>query len=325
MHLQEKKLIEAAKKYGIQVTDLNPFGELNTLAFEYQGIEEWFYQGAPITQMTYQTRLMCSNKQLTKRLLKKLNLPHPQSIVFQDFNKDTQLINRFWSNGRSYVCKPLNGSEGYDVEMNIDTKEKLKAVWERHKKHYSSFLLEEQIEGSDIRMHIIRGKAAAVCVRKPAYVMGNGVDSLASLIDARRAVINTQNPANHLRLDEASWELLEKQQLTLESVPADGQKVTLKYIANMTHGGIAVDITHELHPSYQQWVTQLSTHLNVSIFGLDLISKDYTKAPTETDTVVLEINAYPDWLHHTFSEVRQHDIPTMLLKALFPISDKIPA
>jgi cyanophycin synthetase len=32
---------------------------------------------------------------------------------------------------------------------------------------------------------------------------------------------------------------------------------------------------------------------------------------------VLELNARPEWLHHTFSERRTHDVAALILESLF--------
>lgn len=319
MHLQEKKIRETAHSLGIKVTSLNDYGVTDTIMLNYQDQQEWFFKGVPVSQMTHIARVLCNNKQLSKQIFEDLAIPYPKSLLFSDPNREAALIDAFWKPNTFYVCKPLHGTEGYGVVMNIKEKEELIKVWERQRSQYNKFLLEEQVSGIDIRMHVIGGKTAAVCMREPAFIRGNGYLSVEELIEERRAVIKTQNPMNHLTLDDASWELLEKQGLTLKSIPANDQKVPLKYIANMTHGGIATDITDTIHEDYLSWAAPLAERLNLSTFALDIISPDYTKDPKEVNAVVLEINGDGDWLHHTFSERRTHDIPHMMISNLFAL------
>lgn len=317
MHLQEKQIRETAYNLGVKVKNLSEYGVDDTIILEYRNQQEWFLKGVPVSQMTHTARLICMNKQLTKQVFGKLGIPCPKSLLFSDPSHDAAAINDFWKPDTLYVCKPLDGMEGNGVVMNIREKEELKRIWEIQSKQYTKFLLEEQISGRDIRMHVIGGESVAVCVREPAFVRGNGYLSVEELIEERRKVIQAQNPMNHLTLDDASWELLKKQDLTLKSIPKNDQKVQLKYIANMSHGGVATDITDVIHPEYLRWAKPLAEHLNLSTFAIDIISPDYTKSPNEVNAVVLEVNGEADWLHHTFSERRTHDIPQMMINNLF--------
>ena len=85
----------------------------------------------------------------------------------------------------------------------------------------------------------------------------------------------------------------------------------------MAQGGIAIDVTQEIHPAYHQWVSALADFLGTPYFGLDIMTTDYSLDPYQ-HAKVLEINARAEWLHHTFSEVRTHDMAGMILGAVFP-------
>ena len=84
----------------------------------------------------------------------------------------------------------------------------------------------------------------------------------------------------------------------------------------MSHGAVATDITDQLHPLYHQWIDQIVEYFNVPYFAIDFIAPDPSSEPSK-NAVVLEINAQPEWLHHTFSEVRKHDIAAVILDCLF--------
>ena len=51
-------------------------------------------------------------------------------------------------------------------------------------------------------------------------------------------------------------------------------------------------------------------------FAIDSIAPDCTKPPEE-GAWALEINARPEWLHHTFSQGKKHDMGRIVVEALF--------
>ncbi len=85
----------------------------------------------------------------------------------------------------------------------------------------------------------------------------------------------------------------------------------------MSTGGTAVDVTDTTHAGYGEWARRIGDELDLGIFAIDVIAPDERVAPSAGDAVVLEVNSAPQWLHHTFSERRTHDIAGMVLCFLF--------
>lgn len=311
---QHKLLIDRAKADGIQVTDIGHLTNQPAAILKKNGTAELVLDGVPSSWITGRSKLYCDNKQLTKLVYEDLGLPYGQSISFKEV--DEPGLKDFMVDGKNYVCKPLDSAQGTGVVMNIQSMEMVREYYEKHQHLASTFMLEEQLEGEDLRIHVIGGKIVAACIREPAYVIGNGIDTVQKLIENRRVVMKTQNPNNVLEVDEPTLRLLKEQSIELQDIPAANQKVRLKYISNMAKGGIAIDVSDDIHPIFGEWVTQLSNYLGTGYFGLDLMSTDYQDKAIES-TNVLEINAYADWMHHTFSERKTHDIPGIILKELF--------
>lgn len=320
MELTQVALIKEAQKWGIEV-DLLEDCETDYILLS-QGDKEVLFSesGTPFHELSYQTLYTVDNKQLCKRLFQKVNISTPKGIVFDDLDRQMVAINAFMRTGQLYVCKPLDGTEGKGVCMNIANIDDLRLAWNEWKHAYKYFMLEEQKDGGDLRIQVIGGKLVAACVREPAYVIGDGVTPLSVLVEQQHQKIQQQNPANKLELDRASYELLKQQQLTLTSIPTQGQKVQLKYVANMNQGAVSIDITDQIHPAYQTWVERLAETLPLSIFGLDVLTTDYKKAPTPDTAWALEINGQPYWYHHTFSERRTHNIAKLILEDVFDLN-----
>ena len=272
------------------------------------------FEGTPLSLINLRSLQYFDNKQLGKLAFSKLNIPHPQSILFQNPNEDS--LKLFFDPLKQYVCKPPDGTEGIGVEMNFSDLPAIEDYWNRNQHLGPVFMLEEQIDGEDLRMQVVGGKIVAACTREPAFVIGDGINDLHQLIENRRKVIKGQNPMNDLLIDKASLDLLEKQKLVMSDIPASGQKVILKELANMSQGAVAFDMMDVIHHRYQIWVDLIVDYLKVDYFALDFITKSFTDDPA-TQAILLEINAKPEWLHHTFSEKQQHDIAAIVLDNIF--------
>ncbi|MHC5831787.1 MAG: cyanophycin synthetase, partial [Nostoc sp.] len=96
------------------------------------------------------------------------------------------------------------------------------------------------------------GKLVAVAERVPAHVIGNGRSTIAELIEETNLDPNRgeghDNVLTKIELDRTSYQLLERQGYTLNSVPPKGTISYLRATANLSTGGSAVDRTDEIHP-----------------------------------------------------------------------------
>ena len=314
--LQHQLILKAARKAGVEVNDQSALLGCPAAWLHSGNKTELLVRGIPTSWISMKTRFLCDYKQLSKEVFKQLGIPYAQSILFRD--PGDIRIAEFITAGNKYVCKPQIAANGVGVRMNLETASDVLEYWETHRELGEEFLLEEQLEGDDIRIQVIGGEIAAACVREPAFVTGDGQATLIGLIEERRVVMEQQNPANKLDLDDTSMKLIADQRLSLDSIPDAGQKVWLKLVSNMGQGGVATDITDKLHPLYHRWVDEISRLMEAPYFALDLIGRKPSANPVEA-VKALEINAQAEWLHHTFSEGRTHDLASEVVDALFDI------
>lgn len=313
----QEALIKEAYKLGIRVDLLEDCATENILLSKNGKATVFGASATPLDQLSCQAHFAASNKQYCKQLFERLKIAYPKSLVFENLDSEKEKVKAFMKSNQTYVCKPLNGTEGEGVCMNIKQTEGIVEAWHFWKDKYRQFMVEEQVEGYDLRLQAIGGKIVAACIRDPASVLGDGKTKLAELIVKRQKEIQIQNPVNKLELDAASYELLKAQKLDLDSVPALDQKVQLKYVANMGQGATSIDITDEIHPDYNEWIARITEHLNLSIFALDVLTTDHRQAPNSKIAWALEINGEPYWYHHTFSERRTHNMAKLILEAVF--------
>lgn len=313
-HLQA--LIAAAGPLGIHASDLSASWGQSVVAFDHNGHRELVFDGITFSSLSVVARQVCRNKLATHEVLHELGIPTTTGRLFHDAESERQDLERFVADGDAFVVKPLHGADGVGVGMDLRSIEEVVEHWRSIRDLDDGFLLEKQEPGEDLRIQSIGGRAVAACRREPASVIGDGSASIAELAAERDRLVRSQNPNNRLRLDGVSHRLLGEQGLEPDSVPEAGRRVRLKKVANIGYGGHVYDVTDRMHPAYADWVAAIARRLDMSIFSLDVISRDPSADPHEAG-VVLEVNGEAQWLHHTFSEGRTHDIPTLILQDLF--------
>lgn len=311
---QHQRLINRAKSQGMTITDVSKMMQRDAAIITNNHQSELIIDGVPMSWLNVSSQFYCDNKQLTKLAYEAVNIPYPKSIIFD--SADEQVVVDFFENGKNYICKPLDSTNGIGVELDIDSLEKVKEYYKNYNHLNTRFLLEEYAQGKDLRIQVIGGKIVAACIREPAFVTGNGKNTITELMKIRQTVMTSQNPNNRLEVDEATEELLQKQQLTLNDIPEKNRHVQLKYVSNIAQGGLPIDVTDEIHEEFHGWAKDLSNYLGTGYMGLDFMTTNHSKNPYK-HTKILEINARADWVHHTFSEVRTHDIAKIILEHLF--------
>lgn len=313
------ELIKEAKELGIAIDLLEDCASTAILLSKNGRSILFSENGVPMQGITKQAAFIADNKQYSKRIFEQLSIPYPKSLVFDDFYQQKERLAAFMKTGRLYVCKPLLGIEGQGVQLHCNNLQKIEAAWLPWKERYQHFILEEQIEGKDLRLQAVGGKLVAACMRRPATLVGDGQHTAAQLLTQQQQHIKQQNPANSLVVDAGVEALMAQQNVQWEDILDKGQLLQLKEVANMNKGATAFDVTDQIHPAYASWVEQVSEILEQRIFALDIITPDLTQAPTPTTAWALEINGESYWLHHTFSERRTHNMARLILKDTFDL------
>src|SRR5207247_67348 len=114
-------------------------------------------------------------------------------------------------------------------------------------------LVERYVRGSDYRLLVVNGKMVAAARRDPAQVVGDGQHTIRQLVE----IVN-QDPRRRpghssiltqIKIDDAALLVLNQQEMTPDSIPAQGQMVRLRNNCNLSTGGTSTDVTDEVHPS----------------------------------------------------------------------------
>ncbi len=205
------------------------------------------------------------------------------------------------------------GTHGQGVVLGVASADELRAHCAENPA--PAWILEDLVPGDDLRLQALDGRLVAACVRWPAAVVGDGRSSIRQLMALLDARVAAHNPTNRCVPDADTARALGRR--ALDDILGVGERVRVKTVANLAVGATAVDVTDALHPTWARWTEAFAGALGLPFFALDAITTDPGLDPLGCGAMVLEANARPEWLHHTFSEGRTHDLARRILEAAF--------
>lgn len=201
------------------------------------------------------------------------------------------------------VIKPSDQDQGAGVVPGIRDEETLRRAYDAASKlSPGAVIVEKHIEGEDHRMLIVGGKLLMATKRVPAGVTGDGVNTLKQLIERVNADplrgASKRSMLIALTLDEEVQRCLTEQGLTVDSVPTIGRFVRLRYIANISAGGTAEDVTIKVHPDNCHLAERAVQQIGLDIAGVDFLCPDITRSWREVGGAICEVNAQPGFRVH---------------------------
>ncbi len=313
-----QSLIDEAKRRGI------PFMRLNEQSLIQFGHGR--FQQRVRASITGQTSIIAteiaSDKNLTKKLLGDSGIPVPRGVVARDVEEAVREARRL---RYPLVTKPLDGNHGRGVTIGISDEEQLRFGFAEAQAQAKGrdIIVEEYFAGHDHRILVVGGKLIAVSERIPAHVIGDGVHTIAQLIeevnkDPRRGE-GHEKVMTKIKVDAHVVEYLARSNLTIDSIPAAGDVVMLRATANLSTGGTAVDRTNEIHFDNAEIARRAAMIIGLDIAGIDFIAPDITQSVRKTGGGVIEVNAAPGFrMHIEPSEGAPRDVARPVMEMLFP-------
>jgi cyanophycin synthetase len=200
--------------------------------------------------------------------------------------------------GWPVVVKPADRDRGEGVSVQVLDAAALHKAFALAQQCSKSgrILVEKQVEGVCHRLFIAHCQLLYAVKRWPRSVFGDGVHTVAALVDQAQALQNERAP--WLReppypRDDLTLRALQQQGLGWASVPAAGQRVHLRDIESTQWGGWDEEVTHQLHPDNLTMALQTAHLLGLSVAGVDVISSDITQPWHQNGAIINEVNHAP--------------------------------
>lgn len=311
-----KAILDAAKKRNIPWRRLN---DKNLIQLG-QGIFRHFIQATTTSKTNDISVDIAQDKNLTKKLLEEASIRVPRGRPAYSLEEALEIQEEILV---PLVVKPLDGNHGRGVSLNVSTPKEMQAAFDLARMHSDIVMIEEYLRGVDYRVLVVGGKIVAASQRVPAHVIGDGIHSLNELIEKENR--NPLRGEDHekaltkMTVGRETIALLQKSGLTLNTIPNKKECIFLKETANLSTGGIAIDVTDEIHPDIQLMCERAARIVGLDICGVDLIAENIGLPMTAQSGGIIEVNANPGIrMHHHPSFGMSRQVGAAIVESLYP-------
>ena len=286
-------IVDAASERGIPSIRLND-GNLVQLGHGEQQRRIWT---AETDRTSAIAEGISKDKDLTKQLLSTCGVPVPQGQIVDSPAAAWEAAQDI---GLPVCVKPTDGNHARGVSLELSRQEDIEAAYEIALAEGSEVIVESFIRGEEHRLLVVGDQVAAANKGETASVVGDGVHTVAELIelqinsDPRRGE-EEHFPLDTVRLDEHTTSVLElqRQGLSADSVPEKGRSVLI-----MRTGNMAWDVTDQVHPDVAAQAVLAARVVGLDIAGVDLVAQDISQPLAAQGGAIVEVNAGPGLLMH---------------------------
>lgn len=259
-----------------------------------------------------------------KDFLANCGFPIPKGEVVYDEKKALAVAEEI---GYPVAVKPVSGHKGIGVTANIPDEKDLRLAFRQiNPNSYREkipIIVEKNIKGLDFRLLCVGGKFVAGLERCPPFVVGDGKSTIAELIERENATVarldTATSPLTKIRPDERMDNYLAQQRLSFSSIPEKDEKIYLSQVANISGGGVSIDVTDKVHPDNQKLAASIAQYFRLVCLGVDVITDDISQSWHENKLAVLEINAAPGVFMHLHPAIGNSvDVPGKIIRHFFP-------
>jgi len=309
-------IVEEAEKRGIPWMRL---GSDSRIQLGYGANQKRFQATMTCNTSAMAVDIAC-NKEKTKRILAGACIPVPQGEICRSKTELTAAINKM---GYPLVIKPLDANQGKGATININSKQEAVAAYTAAKAYGRNVIVERFITGSDFRMLVIDNKFVAAAKRMPANVTGDGRSTIKELIefvnsDPKRGE-GHENVLTKIIHDHDTFTVLAKLGYTLETIPAQDERVFLKSTANLSTGGSSEDVTALVHPDNIFLAESVARLIGLDICGIDVMAPNLSIPIRQNGGAVIEVNAAPGFrMHLSPGEGQPRNVAAPVVDMLFP-------
>ncbi|HBZ29869.1 MAG TPA: cyanophycin synthetase [Nitrosomonas nitrosa] len=259
------------------------------------------------------------DKELTKTLLRACGVPVPEGRTVVSPEDAWQAALAI---GLPVVVKPCDGNHGRGVFIELRQRDEVESAYAVALQEGSGVLVERYIPGTEHRLLVVGGKLVAATRGDAVSVIGNGISTIAELIDVQinadpRRGTTEDHPLNIIRLDSAAQMEIVHQGYTPDSVVPFGIEVLIQ-----RNGNHAFDVTDDVHPSTAQIAALAARIVGLDIAGIDLVVGDVSRPLAEQGGAIVEVNAGPSLLMHIKPAVgKARPVGEAIVDHLFPNQD----
>jgi len=261
---------------------------------------------------------IADDKIATSRILELNNIPVPKSVVIgkkKTSKKHLQFLIKKIKLDYPLVLKPISGTQGYGVHINITNINELYPIVKKLIVKNNFLILEEQVYGENYRIMVLDNTIIDVLKRPLPFVIGNGKSTLKALI---RKYNKRQEKVGNYPCHNVNNKYIKKQGYILSDVIPKQKKVHISNIANYHNGsGLQRIALSKIHPDNIKMFKKTNNLLGLTLSGIDYMSKDIAVSYKEHGHII-EVNSGPDiQMHISANKKKTLMIPNKINSVLF--------
>lgn len=247
---------------------------------------------------------LTKDKELTYKILWE-DFYTPKSVYISSWDKYD--VKNIWV-WYPLVVKPSDTDHWDWVTVNINDEIELQKAIDFAFLYSKKIIVQNFVVWFDHRLLVVWNKVSAVAMRKPPYIVWNGINSIKSLIEEEnknplRWDGDHSKPLTSIKIDDELITCLSLQNYSLDSILEDKKEIFLRRNANLSTWGFSVDLTDIIHEENKKIAIEAAKKLELKVAWVDIVCSDISKPLKETSWIIIEVNNTP-WL-------RMHHFPTI--------------
>lgn len=262
-------------------------------------------------------RNLSEDKDLTNELLRQVGVPVPRGRVATSAADAWQAAQEI---GVPVVVKPKESSQGRSVFTGLRQQAEIETAFGHAEKEGGQVLVEQFIPGLEHRLLVVAGKVIAATRGDPAWVVGDGRQTVCQLIDSQ---INTDPrrgdyaafPLDPITIDPIVTLLLEQQGYGPDAVVPAGERVLIR-----RNGNLATDDTDRVHPEVAARAADAARIIGLDVAGIDVVAEDIGRPLEEQGGAIVDVNAGPGLqMHMQPARGQPRPVTEAILASLLPV------
>ncbi len=233
----------------------------------------------------------CDDKRVTRRIFDEAGLRVARGRTAGEDHANVAFLDEVGE----VVVKPARGEQGRGITVGVTDPEALSRAIDLAHTYCPDVLLEECVEGEDLRIVVIGHQVVAAAVRRPPIVVGNGRHTVAHLVErhSRRRAAATGGEST-IPMDDVTADTVRAAGYDMDDVLPDGVSLRVRRTANLHTGGTIHDVTAQLHPHLAEAAVTASRAIDIPVTGLDML----VPAVDQPEYVLVEANERPGLANH---------------------------
>lgn len=260
----------------------------------YSWIDRLFLRGCT-SYNSLQVRKGCRSKEQARKVFAANGIPHAEGDIFFNPWKAHRFAKK---HGFPLVIKPNVSGFSRGSHFPINSYYQLWKAALMVKIWWPMSVVEKYLQGKNYRVLVGDNTIISVIRRYPPLVVGDGKSTISALINEENGIRKEMGlyPVIHpIPKNRQIRRYLQKQGLSLNSIPDKDQQIILFNRISLAPGGVVETIAiGQLPPGNQELFLHILKLFHANILGIDVIMEDGIETPWNTQKCIfLEVNSRP--------------------------------